>query len=150
MKLILSDGGRAKYFEAAAPGDSVIRAIVHATGIDYKKVHDDLFELGKNWGTKRTPRILDIRNNANPRSGVDKMVLKDYLQNVLGFQWHSCSGIGKGISVHLNPSELPKGKLIVSAIKHFTCVIDGMLYDTFDSSLGGTRGIYGYWKKPDQ
>jgi len=147
ISIKLSDGGRSNYFKGNKVGDCVVRSIVHATGKDYKVVYDELFELAKNWGTKRTSRILDIRNNASPRNGVNKKVLKYYIEKVLGFKWVSCTGIGKGFSVHLKADELPEGVIILSLSKHLTCVKDGVLYDTYDCSREGTRGVYGYWIK---
>jgi len=145
ISFVKSDGGRSNYFKGEKAGDCVTRAIVHATGKNYKEVYDELFELGRNWGTKKTAKTLKIRENASPRNGVNKKVLKHYIENVLGFNWVSCSGIGKGISVHVKENELPKGNIILKLSKHLTCVKDGVLYDTYDCSRKGTRGVYGYW-----
>lgn len=147
LEIILSDGGRSKYFKGEKVGDCVVRAITHATGLDYKIVYDELFSLSKNWGSKATKKNLKIREKASPRDGVNKNVIKYYIENHLGFSWVSCSGIGKGISIHLKADELPEGILILRLSKHLTCVKEGVLYDTYDCSRQGTRGIYGYWIK---
>ena len=78
---------------------------------------------------------------------MNKAVLKYYIENVHKFVWVSCSGIGKGFSIHVNEDELPKGNLILKVSKHLTCVKDGVLFDTYDCSRNGQRGVYGYWIK---
>ena len=50
----------------------------------------------------------------------------------LGFEWVATMGIGTGCTVHLHDGELPRGRLVVSVSKHLTCVIDGVIHDTFD------------------
>jgi len=41
--------------------------------------------------------------------------------------------------------DLPKnGRFIVRMSKHYAAVVDGVIYDTFDSS---NKMVYGYWKK---
>ena len=56
-------------------------------------------------------------------------------------------GIGTGCTVHLADGELPMGTLIVSVSRHLVAVIDGVIQDTHDCSRGGTRCVYGYWRK---
>ena len=58
-------------------------------------------------------------------------------------------GIGTGCQVHVRKSELPeKGAYILNLSGHLTCWKNGELYDTYDCSRGGTRCVYGYWRKP--
>ena len=57
------------------------------------------------------------------------------------------SGIGTGCVAHLAPGELPEGRVVARVSKHLTAVIDGVIRDTFDPSRGGTRCVYGYWRK---
>ena len=143
MEFIYSDGGRSKYFKAKDVGDCVVRAICNASGKDYKEVYDALNNLsrGERIG-KRKRKISSSRN------GVYKQVYRKYIEGVLGWEWVSCSGIGKGISVHLNENEMPsKGTYIVRVSRHLTCVKDGVLVDTYDCSRFGERGVYGYWVK---
>lgn len=140
MKFIYSDGGRSKYFKGTA-GDCVVRAICNATGLDYKEVYDNINLLAKK--EKITKRKKDI---SNARNGVYKSTWKKYLEN-LGWKWHSCMGIGTGCTTHLCEEELPKGTLMVQVSKHLTCVKNGVLYDTYDCTRGGTRCVYGYYYK---
>ena len=37
------------------------------------------------------------------------------------------------------------GRLVVSLSRHWTAVIDGVIFDTHDPSRRGTRCVYGYW-----
>jgi hypothetical protein len=52
---------------------------------------------------------------------------------------------GFNYAVHLRADELPTGRLIVRIEQHLAAVIDGVLYDTYDCSNGGTRGVYGFF-----
>ena len=143
MRFIYSDGGRSKYFKATNVGDCVVRAICNASGKDYKEVYDALNALSKSERIGKRKRTI-----SNSRSGVYKQTYRKYIEDVLGWRWIGCSGIGKGISVHLNENEMPsKGTFIVKVSKHLTCVKDGVLVDTYDCTRDGQRAVYGYWIK---
>jgi len=142
MEFIYSDGGRSKYFQAENVGDCVVRSICNATGMDYMKVYNDINEIAKFERTGKRKKGV-----SNARNGVYKSTYKKYIEQVLGWKWYPCSGIGIGCTVHLKADELPKGSLIVSLSKHNSCVKNGILYDTYDCSRDGTRCVYGYWKK---
>lgn len=129
MKFVYSDGGRSKYYKAKDVGDCAVRAIANATGKDYKEVYNALKE---------------INNGKSCRNGTPKKVDKKYIES-LGWKWHPTSGRGLGIQMHLNEDEVPTGTIIAAVSKHLTCVKNGVLYDTYDCSRGGRRGIYGYW-----
>ena len=56
--------------------------------------------------------------------------------------------IGSGCKVHLRADELPAGRLIdVRVARHLAAVIDGVIYDNHDCSRGGTRCVYGYYRR---
>lgn len=139
MKLVYSDGGRSQYFKGLAD-DCVCRAICNATGIDYKVVYDAINEKAK--AERKSARKS---GKSSARNGVYKNTTKKVIEEWLGWQWHSMMQIGEGCKVHLDPSELPSGNLIVQVTRHLTCVKDGVIYDTFDPSRDGTRCVYGYW-----
>jgi hypothetical protein len=61
----------------------------------------------------------------------------------LGFRWTPTMHIGQGCKVHLRAGELPMGRLVVSVSKHFTCVIDGTIYDTHNPHRNGASCVYG-------
>lgn len=141
MKFRYDDGGRSRYFKGSNVGDCVVRAICNATGRDYKEVYDSINFLARAEHIGRRKRGI-----SSARNGVYRNTCRKYIEGILGWRWVPCSGIGKGISVHLTDGELPsEGTYIVRVSKHLTCVRDGVLIDTFDCSRGGTRAVYGYW-----
>lgn len=142
MKFIKSDGGRSRYFKTENVGDCVTRAIANATGKDYKEIYDDLNSLAKHERTGKRKRGV-----SNSRNGVYTRTAKKYIEEVLGWKWTPTMLIGSGCKVHVREDELPSGALILNLSKHFTCVKDGVLYDTYDCSREGTRCVYGYWHR---
>ena len=146
MEFIYSTGGREKYFSKTNVRDCVCRAIANATGKDYLEVYNGINEEAKKEHTSK--RKGSRRSNA--RNGVFTATAKRYIEKVLGWQWVSCMGIGTGCQTHLRASELPSGTLILNLSRHFSCVKDGVLYDTYDCSRNGTRCVYGYWREPTQ
>lgn len=145
INFVYDDGGRSKYFKAEKVGDCVTRAIAIATQKDYKEVYDALNELAKKERTGRRKTKI-----SNSRNGVYTKTAKKYIEEVLGWKWTPCMTIGSGCKVHLREDELPMGTLILNLSKHFTCVKNGTLHDTFDCSRNGSRCVYGYWSKPQE
>lgn len=141
MEFVYNDGGRSKYFRATNVGDCVCRAICNAGGYDYKEIYDGLMRAAKQ---ERTDKHNGKRSSA--RDGMYKDTRRRFLEK-LGWVWHPTMTFGSGCKVHLRADELPAGNLIVSVSKHLTCVKDGVLYDTYDCSRGGTRCVYGYYTK---
>jgi hypothetical protein len=141
MQFVYNDGGRSKYFTAQKVGDCGVRAICNATGKDYKEVYNAINRLAK---TERT----GVRKHSisNARNGVYRCTMHNYLSSI-GWEWCPTMTIGSGCQVHLNERELPEGTLILNLSGHFSCVKNGVLYDTYDCSRGGTRCVYGYWRK---
>lgn len=140
MKWVYSDGGRGKYFKAEKVGDCVCRAIANATGKDYKEIYNGLAammkEIRKRGDKRRTPR-----------DGIAGATARKYITEVLGWKWNPVMKIGTGCKMHLREDELPGGTIIVSLSGHYSCVKDGVLYDTYDCTRGGTRCVYGYYYK---
>ena len=56
LNFIYSDAGRSNYFKGEA-GDCVVRAITHATGKDYKEVYDELFQINKDYLSKKNDKL---------------------------------------------------------------------------------------------
>jgi hypothetical protein len=149
IKFKYDDGGRSNYFKGQNVGDCVVRAIAIASGKDYKEVYDELARrmkayAGKSWS--RTAKRMKKEGRTTPRNGVNKQAYEPYLKE-LGFEWIPTMKIGSGMQVHVREDELPEGTLILRLSRHLTCVKDGVLYDTYDCSREGTRGVYGYWIK---
>lgn len=128
---VFNDGGRSKYFAASGVGDCVVRAFAIAANKDYKEVYNMAKSLCK--------------KGESPRNGLTKTNCHK-LGTMLGGVWVACSGIGTGCKMHLKADELPKGRIVCNCSKHLVAAIDGVVNDTYDSTRGGTRCVYGYWK----
>lgn len=132
MKFVYSDGGRSRYFKANNVNDCVIRATCNATQKDYLEVYNDLKKLN---------------GGKSCRNGTPSKIAKKYINSLEGWEWVPTMLVGQGCKVHLKEDELPKGILILSLSKHYTCVKDGVIHDTYDCSRNGTRCVYGFWIK---
>lgn len=128
MEWKYNDGGRSKYFKAENVRDCITRSIAIASQTDYKEVYDYIRKI----------------SGKTPRDGVLYKYARKAAEH-FGGKWVPTMKIGTGCKVHLTESELPKGRLVVSVSKHYTAVIDGTIYDTFDPSRGGERCVYGYY-----
>lgn len=165
MKWIYDDGGRAAAGFQGKTGDCGVRAIAIAAQLPYAEVY-------------RTAKLLmkEMGKGTSPRDGMDTKVMHEYMR-ILGWSWTATMKIGSGCQVHMDPKELPPGRLILRVSKHYCAVIDGVLHDTFNSSERGTtiyppgtpekdrpkgarwlengngwaydpqRCVYGYWKE---
>ena len=140
MEFKFNDGGRSKYFKGHT-GDCVTRAIAIATGLDYKKVYDDLNEMAKK--ERKGKRKKSVSNS---RTGVYKNTYRKYIFE-LGWKFIPTMTIGSGCKVHMRTEELPMGTIICVLSNHLTCVIDRVINDTYDCSRDGSRCVYGYFVK---
>lgn len=141
MEYIHHDGGRAKAGYKGSAGDCAARAIAIVAEMPYKEVYDLINVFAKQEKPSKSRRGV-----SNARTGVHKVTMQKIMEH-LGFKWTTCMTIGSGCKVHMDPSELPSGRIIVALSRHYAAVVDGVLYDTHDSSRNGTRCVYGYWKK---
>lgn len=155
MNFTYNDGGRAKAGYKGISGDCCCRAFAIASGKPYQEVYDLVNECAK--GERKGKRKHYI---SSARDGVSKDCAKKVAER-LGFVWVPLMKIGTGCKVHLNAEELPKGKTIVASIAHhFTCVVDGVINDTFNCSIVNRldefgnkvveedkRCVYGYFVK---
>jgi hypothetical protein len=137
MGFVYDDGGRHRAGFKGMAGDCVCRSIAIAAQLPYVEVYKALGQ-----------RMKTHEKISSARDGVhtSRKWFKDYMRS-LGFVWVPTMLIGKGCRVHLREDELPHGRLVVSVSKHFTAVINGVIFDTHDPSRGGTRCVYGYWIK---
>lgn len=137
LPFVESDGGRSKYFQAKNVGDCVCRAITIASGRDYLEIYNALREAAKKSRS---------RKSGTPRSGININTTPfKRLMTELGFVWVPCSKMG----VHFFDDEMPlEGRFVCSVAKHCVAVVDGVVYDTWDSrfnSFGEPRRVYGVW-----
>jgi len=135
LGFIKTDGGRKDAgLRGGYAGDCVIRSIALASGRPYKRVYEDFKGLIAN------------RLGYTPEDGIltQKPAFKLYMiEN--GFTWNITCRIGSRERTHMNRKELPKGRLVLSLSKHYTCVINHTIYDTYDPSNEGKRMVYGFW-----
>ena len=144
--LQLNDGGREKAGFRGGAGDCVVRSIAIAAKLPYLQVYEDLRSANQNYAELKNDRLARRLNNkgSSPRNGNHRNVFHDYILG-LGFEWVPTMQVGAGCRVHLRPSELPTGTLIVKVSKHLTAIVDGVIQDTHDPSRGGSRCVYGYY-----
>jgi len=136
---VYDDGGRlaAGLKPVKTPRDCGVRAIAIAARLPYKEA--------------RTLANRHCQRFHRPNESASKGLYRDTMDSIfeeLGWQWVATMGKGTGCTVHLTPSELPKGRIVVRLSKHYAAVIDGVLHDLSDSSREGKRCVYGYWQKP--
>lgn len=117
--------------------DCVTRALALATGMHYKKMHQLLTKLNRqyvrNYNNKYSREITCV--GTNPTNGIFKPIYHTLLIN-LGWRWHPYS------------KPLPaRGTIIVSMRLHIATIIDGVFYDTEDRR---TQRIYGYYYLPTE
>lgn len=142
MEFVHDDGGRAEAGYKGYAGDCGTRAVAIATEKPYQEVYAAINEIAK----KERPRKRERRSSA--RNGIYRHTLNKYLESV-GWEWVPTMGIGTGCQVHMREDELPSGRIIARVSKHYVAVIDGIIHDVFDCSRGGTRCVYGYWRKTE-
>ena len=143
MKVILTDGGRAA---AGLPkgGDCVTRAIALASGLPYAHIWNLVAQVNAAMPKTRRRKKTVGKHTASAGVYTESKLFKD-LMHKLGFVWTTTMTIGSGCQVHLRDGELPPGRIIARVTRHYTAVIDGVIYDMHDPSRGGTRCVYGYW-----
>jgi hypothetical protein len=139
---ICDDGGRAAAGFKGKAGDCVCRAVAIATAKPYRHIYEELTEIG--WNTWRT-YWRDADGLYVPGTEARRRE-REYIER-LGWAWTSTMRIGQGCKVHLRADERPAGRLIVSVSHHLVAVIDGVIHDTHDCSRGGTRCVYGYFRR---
>lgn len=151
MEWVYDDGGRAAAGFKGTTSDCVCRAIAIAAEMPYKEVYDLINEFGKK---ERTGKRKTHKSNA--RTGVYPATTRKVMAH-LGFEWIPTMKVGQGCKVHLNPDELPAGRLVVSISKHECAVIDGVIHDIYNPSDRGytvdgygndittDRCVYGYY-----
>lgn len=136
---VYNDGGRADAGYRGKTGDCGVRAVAIVTGRTYTDVYHDLDRFCLDYERRRRRG-----RPSRARTGIAARTMRAYLDRA-GFDWHPTMTIGAGCTVHLDAHELPAGRLIVRASRHYVAVIDGTIHDTYDPTRDGTRCVYGYW-----
>lgn len=109
-----------KYYNAhptgVHTGDCVKRAITVASGIDYKTVQRELNQY------KKTTGADTFNSDDNPHK---------YVENVLKAEKIPCpSGMTGAQFCQIHPT----GRFILDMPTHWSCCVDGIIYDTWDVS----------------
>lgn len=129
MQFIYNDGGRKAAGFKGDTGDCVVRAIAIATGQPYAEVYNTISEMQRR--QRKTKRTLKGARSVRNGTYTKRQWFKDYMAG-LGWVWTPTMQIGSGCKVHLHDGELPAGRLIVAVSRHYTTVIDGVIFDTFN------------------
>lgn len=143
MEWTNNDGGRKEAGFKGSTGDCACRALAIATDMSYQEAYDLINESAKK---ERPGSKSRGGKRSSARTGVFMPTMKRIMED-LGWTWVPTMEIGSGCQVHLRSDELPSGTIICRVSRHFCAVVDGVLQDTHDSSRGGSRCVYGYWKK---
>lgn len=141
MEWVFDDGGRGAAGYTGPARDCATRAIAIAAELPYKEAYDLVNAIAHYEVPSKTRR-----GKSSARNGVHGVTMR-HIMRELGWNWTPTMGIGTGCTVHLNPDELPPGRIVVSLSKHYAAVIDGVLHDNHDCSRAETRCVYGYWSK---
>lgn len=145
LPVTIDDGGRKAAGFKGIARDCAARAIAIAAQLPYAEVHA---RLSRETGAQRRTRRVKSRMKATADHGIlaHRKWFDDYMRE-LGFEWVPTMTIGSGCRVHLAAGELPMGRLVVNVSRHLVAVIDGVVRDTHDCTRGGTRCVYGYYRK---
>lgn len=140
---VYDDGGRAAAGFKGSTGDCVVRAIAIGSLRPYGEVYAEV----NGWLKSRFPLLWADGKIGSARTGWPRPLIRQYLAEG-GWLWTPTMGIGTGTKVHLDPLELPTGRIICGCSHHLVAVVNGIVHDTYDSTRGGKRCVYGYWRKP--
>lgn len=146
VHLVYDDGGRAAAGFKGRAGDCVARAVAIAAELSYQEVYESLANGNRDQRRTRRAHRASGRHTASHGIATHRKWFRDYMRG-LGFEWVPTMKIGQGCRVHLRADELPAGRLVVALSRHLSAVVDGVIHDTFDPSRGGTRCVYGYWRR---
>lgn len=160
MEYVEDDGGRAAAGFKGKTGDCVTRAFSlgqfgrRPSGDQYRVVYDRFAAILKEWAftgrvSKAKRPYRDGKRPTSPRNGMPRQVIDLYVEEI-GWLWTPAKAFGATGAVHMKASELPGGTLVTNQARHLACVIDGVVYDIWDSTQSRTMGdemrmVYGWW-----
>lgn len=134
------DGGRKDAGFKGATGDCVTRAIAIATGSPYRRIYKELGDLYS---------IMTGGLERSPRNGVAMPVTHRYLIDRGWELWHTPNAY---FTSQLIPME---GTVIAVLPRHKACVIDGVVFDGWDSrksnrTKSGAPKLLGFYSLPSR
>lgn len=128
MRFKFNDGGRSRYFKAQNVSDCVVRSIAIAKNIEYIKVY------------KEATKILGY----TPRNGIKSSLDTFKLMYYFGFDFNH--HLLKDYKIKELKAIIPDGVTILYFDGHLSCVINGVMNDTWDiTRLRKKRYIKGYF-----
>lgn len=122
--LVQTDSGRSVSRRPKQSNDCTVRALANVFDMDYDDAYDYLAAAGR-----KCSRGFHFKTLEHP-----KLKWEAY-QAIKGQSRKTISDFCK---------EHPEGKWIIRVSKHVAAVIDGVVYDTFESNP--TKCVYGAWK----
>jgi len=126
----LTDGGRKEAGFLGSTGDCAARALAIAHDMPYVDAYKLCAQANK-----------DAGGSKSVRGGIMKNIYHKVLKE-LGYEWHPAP---KYDGRKARPRDFKRdGIIIARQARHFVAVVDGICFDTFDSS---DKMVYGYWKK---
>ena len=137
----LDDGGREAAGYKGHARDCACRALAIAARMPYGEAYDLINRYGAK--ERSSPQRGGVKSSA--RAGVWSPTMRRLMSD-LGWTWVPLMKVGQGCTVHVRREELPHGRLILRLSRHYAAFIDGVLHDTHDSSRGGSRCVYGFWR----
>lgn len=129
-----SDGGRREAGFRGDTGDCFVRALAISAQLPYRDVYLSV------------RATMKVNGEGSPRGGISTKLSRQIMAD-MGWEWVPTMAVGQGCTVHLNPLELPVGRIVARVSRHFVAVINGVAHDTYDPTRAGTRCVYGYWQK---
>lgn len=139
---VYNDGGRKAAGYKGTAGDCGVRAIAIATGLEYAEAYALCREAIRTCKL----RVRAKFRSQSPREGMYRKEM-EWAFEQLGWEWIGVMKIGSGCVMRACVDELPVGRLVLRLSRHYAASIDGIVYDTYDSTRDGTRCVYGYWRE---
>jgi hypothetical protein len=132
MSFYWNDGGRAAAGFTGFCGDCVTRSIAIGTGVSYRSVYDQLGDAA----------------NKTPRNGLSTEIANTYLQKA---NWI----FEPFDEIVFDPATFPRGTFVVHLghlhsrrAGHLTCVVDGVVHDTWNPAEDDSYRLRGIWSSP--
>jgi hypothetical protein len=129
MSFYWNDGGRAAAGFTGFCGDCVTRSIAIGTGLSYRTVYDELGDVA----------------NKTPRNGLSTEIANAYLEKAKWTFEHFDD-------IEFDPITFPRGTYIVHLVHlhsrragHLSCVIDGVVHDTWNPAEDESYRLRGVW-----
>lgn len=133
MSFRWNDGGRAAAGFTGFCGDCVTRSIAIGTGLSYRTVYEQLGDAA----------------NKTPRNGLSTDIAKAYLAQA---HWV----FDQFDEIEFDPVSFSRGVFIVHLVNvqsrragHLSCVIDGVVHDTWNPADDESYRLRGVWSSPN-